>query len=102
MAAEQWWFDASARALAAGHRRYVAPLGVSGTVRSLDSPKLLPGDLAITKDGRHVMVFAGQGRWIQADPGSGEVVLLDPRASSNKWFGEPVSVFRWRVFLKGR
>jgi hypothetical protein len=99
-AAGQWWFDASAHALASGHRRYAVPLGISGTVETLDSSRLSPGDLAITQDGVHVMVHAGGGQWIQADPGEGKVVLLDPLTSSNPWFRVPVSVFRWRVLIE--
>ncbi|MDD5706980.1 MAG: hypothetical protein PHR35_13740 [Kiritimatiellae bacterium] len=29
----QWWFDASAKALAEGHRDYVFPIGTSGTIQ---------------------------------------------------------------------
>ncbi|MHC4848119.1 MAG: NlpC/P60 family protein, partial [Planctomycetota bacterium] len=44
---ELWWFDASARALAEGYRRYTTPLPVAGTVESMDYSKLAAGDLAV-------------------------------------------------------
>jgi hypothetical protein len=95
MAVAHWWFDASAKALMEGHRSYVVPLGISGTVRSVDMETLLPGDLAITADGVHVMVYSGPGKWIQADPGENKVVTLDPGTSENGWFDSRIAMFRW-------
>jgi len=97
MAAEQWWFDASAKALSDGYRDYTVPLGISGTVRAMDDSGLLPGDLAVTCDGVHVMVFLGNHQWIQADPGAGAVVALDGPSAPNPWFKVPVTIHRWRV-----
>jgi cell wall-associated NlpC family hydrolase len=56
---------------------------------------LLPGDLAITADGVHVMVYSGPGKWIQADPGENKVVTLDPGTSENGWFDSKIAMFRW-------
>lgn len=33
---EQWWFDASARALSEGYRGYTRPTGLSGKIRQMD------------------------------------------------------------------
>jgi hypothetical protein len=99
-AVEQWWFDASARAMMEGYREYVRPLGIAGTVRSIDVASLQPGDMAITTDGVHVVVYAGGGGWIQADPGAGKVVTLDPSVSDNGWFNKKVSMFRWSGFRR--
>lgn len=33
--AEQWWHDASAKALAQGYRDYTTPIGVCGTIREM-------------------------------------------------------------------
>lgn len=43
----QWWFDASAKALAEGHRGYVVPLGNAGTIKEMSYEGLQSGDLAI-------------------------------------------------------
>ena len=67
----QWWFDASARALAEGYRGYTVPVGMGGTIREMDYGKLRPGDLAVTVSGVHILAYAGGGRWIQADAGLG-------------------------------
>lgn len=98
--AEQWWYDASAKALAQGHRDYTKPIGISGTIQAMDYDGLLPGDLAVTSDGVHVLAYAGQGRWIQADPGIGAVATLDGRTNPNGWFASPVTTHRWSLLAR--
>ncbi|MGC4015135.1 MAG: NlpC/P60 family protein [Luteolibacter sp.] len=96
--ADQWWHDASAKSLGEGYRGLTRSLGISGTVRTVDVGRLQPGDLAITRDGRHVMVYFGAASWISADPGVGKVVLEKAAGSSNPWFDAPVSMYRWATF----
>ena len=67
---EQWWFDASAEALGDGYRSYTSPIGTRGTIQKMDYASLVPGDLAVTTDGIHILAYAGDGHWIQADPGT--------------------------------
>lgn len=90
-----WWFDASAKALAEGHRDAVVPLGISGTIKAMDCDGLLPGDLAITASGVHVLCYLGDGRWIQAEPAIRRVVVLNGRTDENSWFNVPVNMYRW-------
>lgn len=97
---EHWWFDASARALAAGYRDYTRPIGISGTVRGMENGGLAPGDLAVTANGVHVMAYVGDGRWIQADPGAGKVVTLDGHTADNGWFRAPITTHRWRLLVQ--
>jgi hypothetical protein len=95
--AQQWWYDSSARALGSGYRDFTRPLGISGTLRDIDPIGLLPGDLAITKDGRHVIVYVGNAEWIQADPGFWKVSLGKPATDSNPWYDAEVVIHRWRI-----
>ncbi|MGJ8632507.1 MAG: NlpC/P60 family protein [Luteolibacter sp.] len=95
---EQWWFDASARALGEGYRDYTVSLGKDGRIGEMDFEGLLPGDLAVTKNGVHTLAYVGEGRWIQADPGSGSVVTLDGKKDENTWFHAPISMHRWKLF----
>jgi hypothetical protein len=95
--AEQWWFDASAKALGEGYRGYTTPIGAKGTIKEMDDGCLVPGDLAVTTNGVHILAYAGDGKWIQADPGMGAVVTLDGRTAENGWFSVPVTTHRWRV-----
>jgi len=95
---EQWWFDASAKALSEGYRDYTEATGVDGKIRTMDYTPVEPGDLAITTDGIHALVYAGEGKWIQADPGLGVVATLEGRTDENPWFRVPVTIHRWRLF----
>lgn len=94
-ALENWWFDASAKALMEGYRNYLVPLDLSGTVETAPESELRDGDLAITDDGVHVLVFLGRGEWISADPGQGKVVIEHSSGSKNPWFQRPVHFYRW-------
>lgn len=98
MFAEQWWFDASAKALGEGYRNYTVSLDPSvTTIRTMDYTKLNPGDLAVTRGGAHTLVYLGKNEWIQADPGIGKVVILNGRKDKNNWFDAMVTTHRWSV-----
>ena len=99
-ALESWWFDASASALASGYRNYVTPLRKAGTVAEVGGDSLVPGDLAITADGVHVMVFLGGDQWISADPGRGKVVIEGAASSKNPWFGAKARFYRWTLLTR--
>ena len=99
-ALENWWFDASAAALAAGYRNYVTPLRKAGTVAEVGGDSLAPGDLAITADGVHVMVFLGGDQWISADPGRRKVVIERAAVSKNPWFEAKVRFYRWTLLTR--
>lgn len=96
-ALRQWWYDASAKAMAEGHRDYVVPLGIHGTIKEMDYEGLQPGDLAITASGIHVLCYLGGDRWIQAEPEIRKVVVLNGRTDENPWFDMPVKMYRWRM-----
>jgi NlpC/P60 family len=97
---EQWWFDASAKALSQGYREYTVPLEIRGTIRTMTYDSLIPGDLAVTTSGIHVLAYVGNGQWIQADPGIGAVATLDGRSADNSWFDSPVTTHRWQAIGK--
>ncbi|RYD49085.1 MAG: hypothetical protein EOP85_02305 [Verrucomicrobiaceae bacterium] len=95
--AEQWWFDTSARALGENYRGFTRPLGLVGKLRDLDTSDLSAGDLAVTSDGRHVLVYLGDGRWIQADPASAKVFTGDPQKVENAYYHAHVKMHRWML-----
>lgn len=92
---EQWWFDTSARAMQESYRGFTKTTGVSGRMSDLDLSRVQPGDLAVTGDGRHVMIYLEKGEWIQADPGPGQVIVATPGRDDNAWFNSYVSLHRW-------
>jgi hypothetical protein len=97
---EHWWFDASAKALSQGYRDYTTPLTTTGTIREMSYDNLIPGDLAVTQDGIHILAYLGDGLWIQADPGIGAVATLPGRTEDNNWFDTPVTTHRWQLLEK--
>lgn len=94
----QWWFDTSAKAMGESYRGFTRTLEVRGKLRDLHTGALSPGDLAVTVDGRHVMVFLGNGEWIQADPGTMKVTISRPDLDPNPWFSADVTLHRWSLF----
>lgn len=97
---EQWWFDTSALALGQGYRGFTVNLHQGGKIKEMSYDGLEPGDLAVTDSGVHILVYFGDGKWIQADPGIGHVAILDGRKDKNAWFLQPVSMYRWRALAE--
>lgn len=93
----QWWFDSSAKALGENYRGFTRPLGVAGKLEDLDTSSLSAGDLAVTDDGKHVMVFMEADKWIQANPVTWKVDIGRPVPDENVWFNARVTVHRWMV-----
>ena len=79
------------------YREFTVPINQGGTIREMDNANLLPGDLAVTTDGLHVLVFCGDDRWIQADPESDKVLTLNGRTGDSSWFYSPVTMHRWKL-----
>jgi hypothetical protein len=63
----------------------------------MDYSGLLPGDLAVTASGVHILAYLGGDMWIQAEPGIGAVAILNGRHDVNGWFQQPVTTHRWSV-----
>lgn len=96
LACQLWWRDCTAGELGAGHRGLTRPVCEAVSLKALDPSRLLPGDLAVTRDGRHVLAYLGEGHWIQADPGARRVVCHSV-TEPNAWHTVPVRVVRWTV-----
>ena len=91
-----WWFDLSALALRDGERGWTTKLFRAESINSIDLTKLLPGDLAATADGQHILAYVGQNNWIEADPGYHKVMVVKVPDLVNIWFDVPVSALRWQ------
>jgi hypothetical protein len=94
---KHWWNDASAKALAEAYLDYAVPTGEKGTIVTMGYDSLEPGDLAVTEDRRHVLIFLGEENWIQADPAANRVTMTNGRTGDSGWFGVPVTMHRWSV-----
>ncbi|MBA4147911.1 MAG: C40 family peptidase [Verrucomicrobia bacterium] len=96
-AARLWWHDASARAMAAEYRNDTKKLFEVSSIQAHGADGLLPGDLAVTSDGVHVLAFLGGNQWIEADPSAGKVLKLEAGTTVNRWLNLPVMFVRWRL-----
>jgi hypothetical protein len=95
-----WWFDLSAQALRDGERGWTKRLFKAESINAIDHSKLLPGDLAATADGVHILAYIGENNWIEADPGIHKVMTVAVPDKVNYWFNVPVYVLRWQQLAK--
>lgn len=91
-----WWNDASAKALGDGWKNLTSPVMESRSVNSANTERLLPGDLAVTANGLHILVFLGGNKWMQAAPEVGHAAIFET-PSQNDWLKQPVKIVRWRT-----
>lgn len=92
-----WWRDMSADAMYRGDYGYTTTLGNARKIAGYDTSKLKPGDMAIAS-GVHVMIYIGDGKWIEANPDDKKVVVNKAPANSKRgWFNVPVSFVRWKM-----
>lgn len=99
-----WWRDMSASDMLKGTYGYTRPIGRareltdSSSVRMNDGLTLCKGDLAVPDNGSHVLIYVGNGKWIEANPGDGRVVTNKAEGSDRAYFNMPVTLLRWWVF----
>jgi hypothetical protein len=97
-AVDLWWHDCTAKALKDGYRNLTSPLTNAPSVNSTTHLPLNAGDLAITRNGIHVMAFLGNGTWIEADPSVLKVIRV-ALPTDNPWFNQAIQIVRWRELL---
>lgn len=89
-----WWNDCSALALREGYRGVTKRVLRAQSLNSISAASLMPGDLAVTANGVHVLAYLGGNTWIEADPGKMKVISVQV-PSDNIWFTVPVQIVRW-------
>lgn len=89
-----WMNHCSAAAMGAGCDGALTPLLHSASIDTVDESRLEPGDIAVTRDGRHCLAYAGDHTWVQADPDSRRVLRVRT-PSRTHWFHAPVTILRW-------
>lgn len=92
-----WWNDTTAKALGEGHASLTVPLGETAALNAFNHAMLVPGDLAVTANGVHIMVYLGSGEWLEADPAASRVIAVRPPVADVGWFQVPMRLVRWRV-----
>ncbi len=91
-----WWRDCTADDLGRGGRGLTVPVLETSSLNQLDHSRVLPGDLAVTRSGIHILAYLGDRQWIEADPSKGRVIMLAAPAD-NLWFDGPMNIVRWRI-----
>ena len=92
-----WWNDTSAEALGKEHAGLTHLLFAAPSINEADATRLLPGDLAVTQNGVHILAYLGDGVWTQASPGAGRVISSTVPVENDTWFSQPVNLLRWQI-----
>lgn len=91
-----WWHDATAQVLGQGYGGRTREVTGGQKLNELDHSLLMPGDLAVTMSGIHVMAYLGDKTWIGADPEE-ERVTTFAVPNKNGYFSSPMRIMRWTV-----
>jgi hypothetical protein len=97
MALDLYWNDTTAAEMKRGYNGRTFPVTQCESLNALDYEPLVPGDLAVTDDGVHVMAYLGNKSWVAADPGEGAVTLFSIPEKKNAYFDRPMTICRWRI-----
>ncbi len=93
-----WWRDLSVRDILEGKYGYTEVIGNSEQLAGCSTILIEKGDMAVSDDGIHVMIYFGDEKWIEASPEDGKVVTNEAPADSQRpWFHRPVTFVRWSI-----
>jgi len=92
-----YWNDTTAKVIGDGYSGRTGLVTTCPSLNSLDYSLLLPGDLAVTMNGVHVMAYLGDKTWIAADPGEGKVTRFVIPEKTNAYFSMPMNIIRWKI-----
>jgi len=95
-AIDLWWNDTTAREIGRGYDGRTALVTSCPSLKSLHSPLVQPGDMAVTDSGTHVMAYLGADQWIGADPLEEKVTIFSAPTTTSGWFTCPMNVVRWQ------
>lgn len=94
-----WWHDTTADALGQQIGGLTVHLLDTPKLDQLDPTKILPGDLAVTSSGVHILAYLGHNQWIEADPDLGKVVI-ETLPTENIWFQSRMNIVRWSILSR--
>jgi len=92
-----WWHDTTAQGLGSGYGGRTREVMTCRTLNDVDYTSLMPGDLAVTTSGIHVMAYLGNKIWIGADPGEMRVTRFVIPEENNSYFSVPMKIMRWKI-----
>jgi len=92
-----YWHRTTAKVLGEGDHGKTYTVAKCPSLNELDYSLLLPGDLAVTASGAHVMAYLGNKTWIAADPTEGRVTKFTIPEPKNAYFFAPMTIVRWKI-----
>ena len=95
-ALDLWWNDTTAYEIGRGYDGRTIQVTTCSSLNDVDPSLLLPGDMAVTTSGIHVMAYLGSNKWIGADPGEMKVTIFTTPESKSGWFTSPMNIMRWK------
>ncbi len=92
-----WWDDLSSDDILKQKDGYTIVIGIAKKLAGYDYHRLDKGDMAVI-DPDHILIYLGQGKWIEASKEEKKVVIYtsvdDPKKSH---LNKPVTFVRWRL-----
>jgi hypothetical protein len=92
-----YWYRTTAKVLGEGDAGRTYTVTTCPNLNALDYSLLMPGDLAVTTTGEHVMAYLGDKVWIAADPTEGKVTRFNIPELKNPYFSVPMRIVRWKI-----
>jgi hypothetical protein len=92
-----YWHRTTAKVLGEDDHGKTFTVTTCQRLNALDYSLLIPGDLAVTSSGTHVLAYLGNQTWIAADPGAGKVTTFVVPEQKNPYFFTPMQIVRWRM-----
>jgi hypothetical protein len=92
-----YWHRTTAKVLGEGDAGRTFVITQGRALNDLDYSLLMPGDLAVTASGDHVLAYLGAKTWIAADPGEGKVTRFTIPELKNAYFSTPMRIVRWKI-----
>jgi cell wall-associated NlpC family hydrolase len=95
--ASVWWNDTTAAVIGTGYSDRTHLIVKADSINQLDHSLLLPGDLAVTAHGIHILAYLGNRQWISADPSAAKVIINNAEDKTNGYLFGPVHILRWKL-----
>jgi hypothetical protein len=95
-----WWADCNAIDLGKGRTGDTIPINNGEFSKLSDHRMILPGDLAVTESGSHVLAYLGNETWIEAEPSVGRTHVFELTGQFAPLADERVRFVRWRWLAK--
>jgi hypothetical protein len=92
-----YWHDTTAKVIGEAYGGRTYPVTTCSSLNALDYSLVLPGDLAVTEDGTHIMAYLGDQTWIAADPFEEKVTEFKIPEKKNVYFSTPMKIMRWTL-----